>query len=62
MWNLIKSLFRGNYTYVTTGPCSECGERTEMTLTDDDYLVYLESGNDKRYDHLVCPKDVEFDV
>lgn len=60
MWKLIKALFKGNYTYVTTGPCGKCGEVSEMALDDEAYLLYLESGNDKQYDHLVCPQDVVF--
>jgi hypothetical protein len=46
-----------NYHYVTTAPCTKCGETTELTLEGEDYLIFLER-DDNSYDHIVCPKDV----
>lgn len=56
MHNPFKWIFSGgNYHYVTTAPCSKCGEVTELTLNDEDYALWRSEG----YNHIVCPKDVK---
>lgn len=57
MLNLINALFRGNYTYVTTPPCSNCGATTELALDDESLARYDEA---TAGEHVVCPTSVVF--